>query len=127
MRLSVDFANYLDARRYEAVLELFAEDGSLDRMGTLFTGRSAIANSLAARPTDMTTRHLCTNIRVNFESNSSASGFCYVLFFQGGAEQKAPVMTAAPSVVEYHDRFTRTAAGWRIHERRIRLAMQPPR
>lgn len=126
MRLCVDFANDLDARRYDAVLDLFAEDGSLDRMGTMFAGRPAIAAFLAARPADMTTRHLCTNIRVSIESDSQASGSCYVLFFQGAGEQEAPVMTSAPSVVEYHDRFTRTAAGWRIHERRIRMALRAP-
>ncbi|MBC7482220.1 MAG: nuclear transport factor 2 family protein [Rhizobacter sp.] len=123
-RLCIDFANHLDARRYEAVLDLFTEDGSLDRMGTVFAGRTAIEGFLAARPAGMTTRHLCTNVRVSFDTEGGATGSCYVLFFQGSADVVVPVMAGPPSVVEYHDRYTRTDLGWRIQERRIRLAMQ---
>ena len=126
VRLGVDFAHGLDARHYPAVLQLFAEDGVLDRMGTVFTGQAEIGGFLAARPTGMTTRHLCTNFRIDFEGDDQATGACYVLFFQGTADANASAPTAVgpPSVVEYHDRFIRTAAGWRIRERRIRMAIQ---
>lgn len=126
VRLGVDFAHGLDARHYPAVLQLFSEDGVLDRMGTVFTGHDGIGGFLAARPAGMTTRHLCTNFRVDFEGDDQATGACYVLFFQGTANSEAEVPTAlgAPSVVEYHDRFIRTAAGWRIRERRIRMALR---
>lgn len=123
-RLCVDFANHLDARRYGAVLDLFTEDGTLDRMGTVFAGRAALEGFLASRPADVTTRHLCTNFRAHFETADEATGFCCVLFFQGRAEAGIPKATGAPSMVEYHDRFRRTASGWRIHERRIRMAIQ---
>lgn len=123
-RLCVDFANHLDARRYGAVLDLFTEDGTLDRMGTVFAGRAALEGFLAARSTSVTTRHLCTNIRVHFDGADEATGFCYVLFFQGSAGEGVAKAVGAPSVVEYHDRFRRTAAGWRIQERRIRMAIQ---
>lgn len=124
-RLCIDFAYHLDARRYEAVLDLFTEDGSLDRMGTLFAGRAALEGFLAARPARVTTRHLCTNIRVSFDTEDYAVGSCYVLLFQGSADAGGPTMAGPPMVVEYHDRFTRTDVGWRIQERRIRLALQP--
>ncbi|WP_218508280.1 nuclear transport factor 2 family protein [Variovorax sp. dw_308] len=124
-RLCVDFANHLDARRYPEVLDLFTQDGSLDRMGTVFAGRAAIEGFLDARPTGMTTRHLCTNIRVHFDDGADeATGFCYVLFFQGSAETGPCIAKGPPSVVEYHDRFSRTSSGWRIQERRIRMAIQ---
>lgn len=123
-RLCIDFANHLDARRQEPVLDLFTEDGTLDRMGTVFTGRAQIQDFLAARRTDVTTRHLCTNIRVQMASADEATGLCYVLFFQGRAETGIPTSLGPPSVVEYHDRFRRTAHGWRIEERRIRMAIK---
>ncbi|MEJ7687383.1 MAG: nuclear transport factor 2 family protein [Variovorax sp.] len=123
-RLCVDFANNLDARRYQQVLDLFAEDGTLDRMGTAFVGRQEIGRFLASRPTGVTTRHLCTNIRVIFDNEAHAVGSCYVLFFQGTGDEGTPKMSQAPSVVEYHDRFKRTGAGWKIQERRIRMAIQ---
>ena len=123
-RLCVDFANHLDAQRYAAVLDLFTEGGTLDRMGTVFAGRVALEGFLASRPTDVTTRHLCTNIRVHFDAADEATGFCCVLFFQARAEAGVPKALGPPSIVEYHDRFRRTAAGWRIEERRIRMAIQ---
>ena len=122
----MDFAHHLDARRYGPVLDLFTDDGVLDRMGTVFAGRAELDRFLAARSTAFTTRHLCTNIRVDFDGDDAATGSCYVLFFQGSNEKEAAqsIAQAAPSVVEYHDRFQRTAAGWRIRERRIRMAIQ---
>ncbi|WP_286370690.1 nuclear transport factor 2 family protein [Variovorax saccharolyticus] len=124
-RLCVDFANHLDARRYDAVLALFTEDGTLDRMGTVFAGRAALEVFLAERPADVTTRHLCTNISVHFDAEGDATGFCYVLFFHGRTQEAGmPTALGPPSVVEYHDRFRRTASGWRIQERRIRMAIQ---
>lgn len=121
--LVVDFANHIDARRYQPLLDLFAEDGTLDRMGLVLTGRNAIASFLDARPADAHTRHLCTNIRVNVESEDLATGFCYVLFFQGRGEE-TPTVSGPPSIVEYHDRYVRTPAGWRIRERLIRMSMR---
>jgi hypothetical protein len=127
-RLCVDFANHLDARRYEQVLDLFTEDAALDRMGNVSAGREDIARFLAARPADVTTRHVCSNIRVSFDaaSEDEAGGVCYVLFFQGTGEACAGAaqLSGPPSVVEYHDRFLRTAVGWRIRSRRIRMAIR---
>lgn len=124
-RLCVDFANHLDARRYAQVLDLFTEDAALDRMGTVSAGREEIARFLAARPEDVTTRHVCSNMRVSFDAPDQASGVCYVLFFQGtGDAAGVAQLSGPPSVVEYHDRFLRTAGGWKILARRIRMAIR---
>lgn len=126
-RLCVDFANHIDARRYDAWLDLFTDDGILDRMGTAVAGRDALARFLEARPTAVETRHLCTNIQVDVTSADEAKGFCYVLFFQGapGGVGEPATVSGAPAVVEYHDRYRRTPDGWRIQERRIQMAMKP--
>lgn len=126
-RLCVDFANHIDARRYDAWLDLFTEDGVLDRMGTRISGRTELAGFLKARPTTVETRHLCTNIRVEMATADEASGFCYALFFQGtpGEPGQPATLAGAPSVVEYHDRYRRTPQGWRIQERCIRMALKP--
>jgi ketosteroid isomerase-like protein len=127
-RLCIDFANHLDARRYERVLGLFTEDAALDRMGSVSQGRAEIARFLAGRPVQTTTRHVCSNIRVSFEGEpeGEAGGVCYVLFFQGAddADGGAPRLSGPPSVVEYHDRFRRTPDGWKIHSRRICMAIR---
>ncbi|QSI33254.1 hypothetical protein GNX71_28270 [Variovorax sp. RKNM96] len=127
-RLCVDFAHHLDARRYEQVLALFTEDATLDRMGAVSQGRAEIARFLASRPTQITTRHVCTNISVSVEdaTEGEATGACYVLFFQGsgGSADAAAQLSGPPSVVEYHDTFSRTAEGWKIQTRRIRMAIR---
>ena len=126
-RLCVDFANHIDARRYDAWLDLFTEDGVLDRMGTQVSGRAELKRFLEARSTTVETRHLCTNIRVELSTDTEATGFCYALFFQGMPDGQAQIATAAglPAVVEYHDRYRCTPQGWRIQERRIRIAIKP--
>lgn len=126
-RLCVDFANHIDARRYAPLLDLFAEDGRLDRMGTVSTGRAEISRFLEGRPVAVATRHICTNIRIEVQTPDDATGFCYVQFFQGsgGGGDGPAKMSGLPSLVEYHDRYRRTPQGWRILERRIVMAMRP--
>lgn len=143
MRLCTDFVRHLDARRHDAVVELFTPDGRLDRLGTVFEGRERIADFLAARPATLVTRHLCTNLHVavletnghvasrelqEVKETQEAEGSCDVLFFQAMASDDEsadpPAALGPPSIVEYVDRYRRTPAGWRIHERRIRMAMR---
>lgn len=126
-RLCVDFANHIDARRYSALLALFTEDGVLDRMGTVLNGRAEIARFLQARDPAVTTRHLCTNISIDFTSADTAVGACYVLFFQGRNTAPDGIATQAgpPAVVQYDDDYQNTALGWRIKARRIRMAIRP--
>ncbi len=126
-RLCVDFANHIDARRYAALLDLFAEDGRLDRMGTVSVGRAEISRFLEGRSAAVATRHVCTNIRIDVQSTDEATGFCYALFFQGsgGGSGEPAKMSGPPSLVEYRDLYERTPQGWRIKERRIVMAMRP--
>jgi hypothetical protein len=107
-RLCVEFANHIDARRYDAWLDLFTHDGVLHRMGTKVSGRAELARFLEARPATVETRHLCTNIRVTLASPDQATGFCYALFFQGRPGWPGAVRNGCLCVVEYHDRYLRT-------------------
>ena len=121
-KLCIDFAHHLDARRYDAVLELFTDDGTLDRLGTVFSGHDGIRRFLEGRSANVVTRHVCSNIRTHVRSSREAVGHCYVVFFSGIASDGAelPVQSSPPTLVEYHDAYVRTDAGWRIQERRIR-------
>jgi ketosteroid isomerase-like protein len=60
-RLSLDFAQHIDAHEFDRVLELFTEDGVFIRRGTAFSGRPAIRQYLQSRTGDEVIRHLCTN------------------------------------------------------------------
>lgn len=129
LRLCAAFVQHLDARRYAQVLDLFTEDGVLDRLGTVYAGRTALAEFLVARPASLRTRHLSTSIVIDQLAADEARGCSYVLFFQGTEEaadgDAPPRLAGPPTVVEYHDRFVRTPQGWRIRERRIRLSFRP--
>lgn len=120
--LVVDFANYIDSRRYAELVDLFAPDGQLDRLGTVFSGRNEISRFLEARSPEVVTRHLCTNVRVDVASEDEASGLSYVLFFSAtpGAGAALPVSASPPSIVEWHDKFCRVGDDWKIRERQIR-------
>ena len=53
--------DHLDARRYEAMTELFTPQGRWIRQGQTFEGRAAILQALQARPNGMRVRHLLSN------------------------------------------------------------------
>jgi hypothetical protein len=126
LRLVANFANAVDRRDYAAVLSVFTEDGVLDRLGERFCGKQEIAACLDARSTQLATRHLCTNMKITFTSDNEAEGFCYVLFYSAETTpaQDPPFVPLAPGVAEYFDRFVRTRQGWRIRERKVRMAMK---
>ncbi|TGN95722.1 nuclear transport factor 2 family protein [Burkholderia sp. USMB20] len=113
-RLSADFAHFADSRDYEKFVALFTEDGTFERRGETLRGRSAILRAMHARPDDMITRHICTNIRIDTPGNGIATGAgSMLLFHRVGSENGAPSITVA----DYRDIYIATADGWRIQER----------
>ena len=122
-RLCTDFANFVDSRNYDRFVDLFTDDAVFDRVGVISEGRQAIRAFLDARPADLVTRHVCTNIAVDLVSETAATGVSYAIFFHASVEANAspPFQSAAPGLAEYHDVYTRTAEGWRIRERRVKL------
>ena len=71
-------------------------------------GREAILAAFKARPPRVT-RHVCSNVVIDVESEDAARGVSAMLLFTGAAE---------PLVGSFHDRFVLTADGWRFAERR---------
>lgn len=122
-RLCTDFANFVDSREYDRFVELFTEDAVFDRMGVIAEGRQAIRAFLDARPAGLVTRHVCTNIAVDIASDNTATGISYAIFFNASVEANAqpPFQSAGLALAEYHDVYTKTAEGWRIRERRVKL------
>lgn len=116
-RLIALYANLNDAARWDEVAALYAEDGVMVRPtapDAPVTGRAAILAAFQARPPRVT-RHVCSNVVIEVESADSARGESAMLLFTGGP---------APLVGSFHDRFVRTADGWRFAERRGSLLFQ---
>jgi uncharacterized protein (TIGR02246 family) len=108
-----------DRGRVEEVLTVFTEDGVLDIPGRTLAGKSAIAaflSGVAETGSDSVdlrgSRHHLTTSRIDLVGEDVALGWTY--FY---------VMRAGQVIQEgtYIDRFTRTAEGWRIAHRRVKI------
>jgi predicted RNA-binding Zn ribbon-like protein len=120
--LSIAFANAVDRWDDETALGLFTDDAVLDRWGTQVQGQAALREWLAARPRDVVTRHICTNISVKCSSEREATGLTYFLFFRAVGKAGDDLKVNGPTMVgEYHDHFVRTANGWRIARREVKV------
>lgn len=110
-RLIALYANLNDEARWDEVAELYAEDGVMVRPtapNAPVAGRDAILEAFKARP-PRTTRHVCSNVVIDVESDCTARGTSAMLLFTG---------EGAPLVGSFHDRFILTDDGWRFAERR---------
>jgi ketosteroid isomerase-like protein len=123
-RLSVAFANAIDRRDYPAVLDLFAEDAILDRLGTVIRGKPALAAWLKSRPDDIVTRHICSNIEIVQNGPAAAEDTTYFTFYKAAATAGIGAIDGPESIGEYHDAFVLTAQGWKIHTRKITVIFQ---
>jgi SnoaL-like domain len=111
-RLIVDYAALNDAADWDGVAMLYTEDGRMSRPtapNEFIEGRESILAAFKSRP-PRATRHICANIRVNVENESSANATSQILLFTGADK--------LPLVGSYADRITLTKDGWRFSERR---------
>ena len=108
-----------DRAKIADLVAVFMEDGVLEVPGTSYHGRDAIAAFLSgisetgASKVDLRgSRHHLTTRRIEFDNPDTALGWTY--FF---------VMRAGVVIQEgtYIDRYSRTASGWRLSHRRVKL------
>jgi hypothetical protein len=133
-RLIVDYARFVDFGEASRIAELFTEDGVWESEGLRMEGRSAIREGFARREgvRRRVSRHVCTNVAVDVVSADEARGLCYLVNYRfdrrEGDDPAAPVPAGAPKYVgEYHDRFVRSAEGWRFAHRSCTLGfVRPP-
>jgi hypothetical protein len=118
------FAFYIDHRRYDALLDLFTNDGEFSRPDMSVRGREAMASWLASRPTDTITRHLCGPTVFEDADGERARAVTYAVVYQCQNNGKAFSSMELPvALVEYHDAFHKTAGGWRIAQRAVQPVM----
>ncbi|HMT45114.1 MAG TPA: nuclear transport factor 2 family protein [Chakrabartia sp.] len=110
-RMIHDYAARNDAGDWDEVAALYVPEGRMSRPiapDDFVEGRDAILAAFKARP-PRTTRHICTNIRVDVEGDTASASSQIMLFTAAGQP---------PLVGSYADRLVRTADGWRFVERR---------
>jgi SnoaL-like domain len=111
-RMIIRYAVLNDAGDWDAVASMYVADGRMSRPVSpddFVEGRAAILAAFKARP-PRTTRHICANIVVDVESETSASATSQIMLFTA--------KDAIPMVGSYHDKIVLTDAGWRFAERR---------
>lgn len=127
-RLVIDYTHHVDSGEAARIADLFTADGVWEAEGIRMDGQDAIRAGFGARQgvTRRTSRHVCTNVAITLTGPDEATGLSYLINYRhdsrtGTAELPAPI--GHPKFVgEYHDRFVRTADGWRIAHRRCTLA-----
>lgn len=114
------FAQLNDAGDYEALVGLFTEDGVFRRPSKpdhALKGRLQILEAFKSRP-KRKSRHICTNILVDFLSDREVLVSSEVLLFVGETFNALPVKAVSPLWVGgFHDRMVLTDSGWLFSER----------
>ena len=113
-----------DRRDIARAAALFAEDGVWVRGGRHWTGRTEVVESYGRIPATQLTRHMSANCVVTVQDADHATAVTYYVAYHhdpGIAEPTFPLPFDPPfSLGEWHDRFVRTAEGWRIARRETR-------
>lgn len=127
-RLIHELARHTDTADYPAALALYTDDAVMERDGERFAGIEALRAAYAARPPNRLTRHVISNTVVRVAAPDAAEAISYVTVYrhrlsEAGLEPPY-LLNGADALGEYHDRFTRTGAGWRLASRITRTILQ---
>ncbi|MEM7342293.1 MAG: nuclear transport factor 2 family protein [Actinomycetota bacterium] len=130
-RLVIRYTHLVDFGDAPSIADLFTADGVWRTDEFAMEGQHAIRAGFERRQgvTRRQSRHVCTNVIIDVNGDE-ATGLCYLVNYRhdsttGVAEKPAPA-DVPKFVGEYHDRFVRTAAGWRIADRYCDIAFVRP-
>jgi hypothetical protein len=114
------YALYIDGGTAGRVPELFTEDGTWESVEVSMVGREAIGKGFGGRQErQRTSRHVCTGTVLEPDGNDVVGWTTFTLYrFDGDLAGKPAPLDGPMMIGTYHDRFTRTADGWRIAHRR---------
>lgn len=112
------YTHLVDEGHASQVADLFTADGVWASPESTFDGRDAIRAAFLRRETSgRRSRHVCTNVAIDLEDETHATGLCYLTLFRTDAERTPPKGTTPDLVGVYRDRFVRTEEGWRFASR----------
>ena len=116
-RLVTEAAWRVDDGKSDTLADLFIEDGELAFGNNVLKGRDAIrkwGRELEEKQTYKCIRHVASNMRFAVAGDNEVEGVTILTVFMDDDTH-----SAVPWVVgEDHDRFVRTAEGWRFKSRR---------
>jgi len=129
-RLVYVYSRALDLGDMSAAADCFAENGSMARPmmpDAVIQGRETLRASLLTRPKTLLTKHLATNVMIDVESATSASGLSYLTMISTTPppDGKPPYVSQGPVYFgEFKDKFVRENGVWKFLERRGSIQMK---
>jgi len=108
---------HLDERRYGALADLFAPDGTWQRQGRLLRGRDAIVAALEERSPTLTTFHMITNAFADASGPDTAEAHAVMIAYRhddGTTGEGVPTVSGPASMARLRARMRRLPEGWRI-------------
>lgn len=130
-RLVMQYTHLVDSGNAPAIADLFVTDGVWRTDEFAMDGQQEIRDGFTRRQgvTRRQSKHVCTNVLIDVDGDEAA-GRCYLVNYRhdsptGEAEKPAPA-DVPKFVGEYHDRFVRTADGWRFMDRYCDMAFVRP-
>jgi SnoaL-like domain len=122
-KLSIAYARHVDFKEYDRFVLLFSEEGELNVTGKTVRGRENLTRAMAARPENLHSRHVLTNIYIRVINEDQAVGISYLTLYRHIGEglkgnDSGPRIISGPAAIgHYEDRFVRTREGWRFASR----------
>jgi hypothetical protein len=119
-RLLVEFIRRLDLGDPGSVAELFTAEGVWEwpAGSRLIRGREELRRYFASRPADRMSRRLCTNVLIDVESPTRATGTSYLVTYRLDGYQGDMVPPPAPANVgHYEDTFEYHDGAWLLARR----------
>ena len=127
-RLSLDYAHYVDTGHTDLLAGLFTEDCVLQVIGPPKRGREDIRKTMIFNA-PYYAMHVCTNIRITVKDAHNAEGTTFLTYYSPEAipEDDKPAEAVKPTLMGiYYDQFRKTAEGWRIARREMKILYCKP-
>src|SRR5689334_12263925 len=107
--LIADYAYFVDHREFDQAVELFTDDGRIERPDLISNGREEISAHWASRPASVVTCHVCSPPSFREIASDTATAITYfTLYHLNHAGEGVPPMNDPVALGEFHDSFVRT-------------------
>ena len=127
-RLNADFIYFLDNNEINPLVSLFTDDAHYSHGARVTTGQAELLKLFGKRLVDeaRVSRHLQTGLRINFESETNATGTSVCLTFAGNGSP--PFQGADPLLIaDFDDKYLCNEQGiWQINSRKIHRIFEAP-
>lgn len=126
-QLVYDYGYYRDLRDPAGFSGIFTEDARFQGGGKWYSGRMEISHHVLEDDMSSVSMHLMTTVKIIPLDKDNATGVTYAAVAHEPGVKGAPADLQNFQVLgEYHDKFRRTADGWKISERTFAVIFKKP-